>query len=167
VRIALYKRSNERHTLEIVRDDGSAERVECETRSCLLHDLLHYAVESEARLHTGFWGMLERGTTLAEMGDREKPLMAAAGQELAAIERIVGALHNVTKGHSTSDMFVAIERFLQASGAPSPEWLNEAFIHAVQARMRRLHGHWKATPFGGAMQLEWAAARPAPGATRP
>jgi len=28
---------------------------------------------------------------------------------------------------------------------------------AVQERMRKLMGHWKAIPFGGSMELEWSA----------
>jgi hypothetical protein len=46
VRIAFRKISDERHALAIVRDDGAREEIECETRSYLRHDFLHYAVES-------------------------------------------------------------------------------------------------------------------------
>lgn len=46
-----------------------ARPVACETRSYLVHDLLHYAVESEAGLSGGFWGNLARGKTLADMND--------------------------------------------------------------------------------------------------
>ena len=58
MRILLHKISDDRHTLEIVRADGRRERVDCETRSYLQHDLLHYAVETEASLAAGFWGSL-------------------------------------------------------------------------------------------------------------
>lgn len=55
VRIALRKISDERHDLTIVRGDGQRETVTCETRSVLVHDLLHHAVEAEAGLSYGFW----------------------------------------------------------------------------------------------------------------
>jgi hypothetical protein len=58
LRIAFHKISGQRHALEIVRAGGRRERVECETRSYLTHDLLHYAVEAEACLQDGFWGRL-------------------------------------------------------------------------------------------------------------
>ena len=40
-------------------------------------------------------------------------------------------------------------------GATMPDWLTEPFVVAVQERMRRLQGHWRATPFGGVMELPW------------
>lgn len=48
MRIAFTKLTQDRHRLEIRREDGSTESVELETRSYLLHDLGHYAVEAEA-----------------------------------------------------------------------------------------------------------------------
>jgi hypothetical protein len=37
------KLSDDQHRLEIVRTDGQREQMSCETRSYLVHDLLHYA----------------------------------------------------------------------------------------------------------------------------
>ena len=62
------------HRLEVFRDDGSCECVELETRSLLLHDLVHYAIEAQAEIRTGFYGLLASGTTLAALGDRDNPL---------------------------------------------------------------------------------------------
>jgi hypothetical protein len=64
------KLTDDQHSLQVVRDDGSREEIECETRSFLEHDLLHFAVEREAGLHSGFWGHVARGMTLARMNDR-------------------------------------------------------------------------------------------------
>ncbi len=46
------------HRFEYRRPDGSGEAVEMETRSFLFHNLLHYAVESEAGLRGSFYGIL-------------------------------------------------------------------------------------------------------------
>lgn len=81
--------------------------------------------------------------------------MRAPDHDLPAIEQIVGALHNVTKGRSAAEVAAGIQRFADALGATTPEWLDEAFIAAVQERMRRLDGEWKATPFGSAIELAW------------
>ena len=48
MRIGFRKLTDERHELAIVRDGGAREAVECETKSLLVHDFLHYAVELEA-----------------------------------------------------------------------------------------------------------------------
>ncbi|RYD92308.1 MAG: hypothetical protein EOP61_25810, partial [Sphingomonadales bacterium] len=57
-----FTRLNEaRHRFEAVRPDGVSEALEFETRSYLLHDFVHFAVEMEAGLQSGFYGQLARG----------------------------------------------------------------------------------------------------------
>jgi hypothetical protein len=149
--VVFRKMSEERHELEIVRDDGCRERVVCETRSYLVHDLLHYAVESEAEVRGGFWGSLANGKTLAEMNDRN----AMMGGEMPIIERVVGALSGAVKGRSAAEMVAALDQHAAALGSTNPAWLTVELVAAVQERMRKLLGHWKATPFGGSMELTW------------
>ena len=149
--VILTKVSDDRHSLELVHDGGSRERVVCETRSYLVHDLLHYAVEAEARIASGFWGRLAAGATLAEMNDRTRPMDDA----MAAVEQVVGALSGVTKGRSAGELVSGIRRFSASVGAASPEWLTEPFVAAVEERMRRLLGRWNATPRGGRMELRF------------
>ena len=108
MRIVFRKISDERHTLEIVRDDGRREEVECETRSLLVHDLLHLAVESEAKVTGGFWGNLAKGRTLADMNDRTGKAMAAEAPEMAVIERLVGSLSGAVKGRTAAEMVAAL-----------------------------------------------------------
>ena len=38
-----------------------------------------------------------------------------------------------------------------------PPWLDVAFAERVAERLRRLQGQWKATAFGGAMELVFGA----------
>jgi len=168
MRIVLRKISDEQHALAIVRADGQREEVELETRSLLMHDLIHYAVEAEAKLEGGFWGTLAGGATLAQMGgdgDRIDRALAPArpapgtaanpATDLAAIERLVGALSAVTKGRTAAELAAGMQRFADAQGARLPAWLTEPFVAAVLERMRRLTGRWRATPYGGTMELRW------------
>jgi hypothetical protein len=155
MRIAFLKISDERHTLEIIRDDGRREQVECETRSYLVHDLLHYAVETEAALDGGFWGNLARGKTLLDMNDRTGKAMQAENPEMAAIEGLVGPLSAAVKGRSAAEMVAGFSVYAAAMQSTAPEWLTERFVAAVQERMRKLMGEWKAIPFGGVMTLRW------------
>jgi hypothetical protein len=154
--IRLTKLSNEQHRLEIVRADGSGESVALETRSLLLHDLLHLAVESEARLETGFWGCLARGKTLADMNDRTGKSMKEYSADMATIEQAVGALTSAAKGEDARVVLAGLQRWLDAQERPLPPWLDEPFIVRVQERMRKLLGHWRATPFGETMIVRWA-----------
>lgn len=152
LRIAFRKITDERHALEVTRADGRTETALCETRSYLAHDLLHYAVESEARLHGGFWGNLAAGKTLAQMNDRSGAGMAG---EMGAIERIVGAMHMTTKGRPSREIVAGVRRFYESIGEQAPPWLTEALVDAVHARMRELQGAWRATPRGGRLELSF------------
>ena len=63
MQIRLTRLTNDRHRFEVVRDDGTRDARELETRSALLHDLVHYAVETEDGLKASFYGLLGSGKT--------------------------------------------------------------------------------------------------------
>jgi len=155
VHILLRKLSDDRHVLQIIREDGRSEEVECETRSYLHHDLLHYAVEAEARLDGGFWGNLAKGKTLAQMNERTGKAMQAESPQMMAIEQVVGALSAIGKGGSAAAIFAAIHDAATSAGVAFPTWLTSALASAVEERMRRVLGQWKATPYGESMALSW------------
>ena len=88
MKIRFERIDDARHRLTVDHDTAV-----CETKSLLLHDFLHYAIEKEAGLETGFWGTLASGRTFAELRQYSNP-------DLAVVEKIVGALHPSTKGWS-------------------------------------------------------------------
>jgi hypothetical protein len=120
VRIVLKKISDQRHELAIVRADGRRESVACETRSLLMHDLIHYAVEAAARIETGFWGRLAQGRTLAEMNDRAGLANPDEATEMATVERFVGALSSAAKGVPAADLVAGIRRYADALDTTTP-----------------------------------------------
>src|SRR5262245_11354117 len=101
VRVILTKLSSTRHRFELVRDGGTREGAELETRSLLLHDFIHYAVEASAGISYGFYGRLAAGASLASLSH---PAADGGGHpappdtELLQIEGIVGALTRFGKG---------------------------------------------------------------------
>jgi hypothetical protein len=142
------------HLFEYRRADGTGEAIEMETRSLLFHDLLHYAVESEAGLKGSFYGILAR------IGGYEELSVAggaALGGEIAITERVVGALTGAMRDEDLdADGFVeAVTEFLDVYEERAPRWFTPTFVLAVRERMRQLEGQWKATPFGTAMELEF------------
>jgi hypothetical protein len=137
------------HRFEAIRADGTRELREFETRSLLLHDLVHFAVESEARLRGGFYG------ALADGADYDAP---REGSEAMAIESVVGPLQGALKGEVDAGAFVTRHRAMQQSmDSHSPDWLTAELITRVLERLRRLQGQWRATPFGQAMELRFDA----------
>ena len=103
MRIVWTKLTGERHAFEVIRDDGSRDRAELETRSLLLHDLVHYAVEAEAGLQHAFYGKLAAGTELAELGAGPFP---PDDTELALAEALTGPMQSVFRGHTTRERYV-------------------------------------------------------------
>lgn len=142
--IARFTRLNPtHHRFEIIRDDGSRDMRELETRSLLTHDLVHFALESEGGLQHGFYGALARGASYETEAAME-------------IEYVVGPLQGLLKGEFDPETFV--ERFRavrENTEARMPDWLTADLIARVTDRYRRLQGQWRATPFGQAMELEF------------
>jgi len=163
VKIRFHKQSDARHELEVLRVGMASERVSCETRSYLVHDLLHFATESAAQLQNGFYGRLAAGVTLAELNERAKTMSAAGtySDEMLQIEQVVAMLSGSVKGLSPGEMMAAFERYEAASERALPAWVTADLVVRVEESMRRLLGHYRATAFGSFMELEW------PEATRP
>lgn len=157
MRILFTKIDDKRHALEIVRQDGSRDRVEIETKSLWLHDLTHFAVESEAGVQDGFWGLLAAGKTLAEMNDRSGQGIEGYAERMLTIEMLVGAISGALSGvplESVTENVRGYFAHLGRSGA-FPAWFTAEYMERVQDRMRKLVGHWNGTPFGDTMEIVW------------
>jgi len=153
MQIRLTRLTNERHRFEVVRDDGTREAHELETRSALPHDLVHYAVETEAGLNASFYGRLARGETYAALtaepsGDPE------AMQTEAVVARIQGVAKNDAWSGVDPESFAAsIVAGFRSLGHEPPTWLTGELLVRVRERLRRVQGQWRATPFHQALVL--------------
>jgi hypothetical protein len=135
------------HRFEAIRADGAREAHTFETRSLLLHDLVHFALESEAKLAGGFYGTLAAGASYNA---------ARPGSEAMDIEAVVGPLQSALKGEIDTDAFVArLRAARQSVGETAPDWLTGELIARVLERLRQLQGRWRATPFGKTLELEF------------
>lgn len=142
--IRLTKQSDRRHTLAVTRADGSSERVELESRSLLRHDLAHFAVETALSLRGGFWGSVARGAPLTGEG--------IEGREAALAETLAGPAQTLMRDDAgIGDYRALLERVL-------PERASDEAAASIHEQVRRLRGHWRATPFGGTMEIRWPAA---------
>lgn len=148
--IRMMRLTNERHRFEAVRADGSVERLELETRSFLLHDLVHFAVESAGQLDQGFFGLLARGEAYEASAD------TFAG-ETGRVEKVVAMLQGALKGEVDTTAFVERARaaFVAVDEA-APDWLTPEVVARSLEILRRLQGRWRATPFGGVMELAFS-----------
>jgi len=157
--IRLTRLTNDRHRFEIVRDDGTRESHELETRSTMLHDLAHYAVETEAALDNSFYGRLAQGITYEELTVLPPPT-----PEVMQTEVVVALMQNSFKdGRSPKTDAEQCARDIAAgfrsTGGEPPAWLTPDFIARARACLRRVQGQWRATPFHETMELEFPVCR--------
>lgn len=157
MQIRLTRLTNERHRLELVRDDGTREAHELETRSALLHDLVHYAVETEAGLKASFYGLLASGKTYEAL--TAEP---SGDPETMQTEAVVGRIQGIAKNDSWADvdpeaLAQSIAAGFRSVGREPPAWLSGDLIVRVRQRLRRVQGQWRATPFHQTLALEFPA----------
>lgn len=155
--VRLTRLTNERHRLEFVRDDGTRESRELETRSALLHDLVHYAVETEAGLNASFFGQIASGKTYAQLTD-EPSNDAEAMQTEGVVARIQGLAKDDAWSHvDPKALAESIAAGFLSLGHEPPAWLNADSLGRVRERLRRVQGQWRATPFHQTLTLEFPA----------
>ncbi len=156
--ITLTNISPTHHRFVCVREDGSREEAALETKTFLYHDLLHFAIESEAFLRDSFYGKLLKGESYRSLS--EKGMEAAVlteGKEIMMTERVVGVMTGVLQSDASPEAAISgLQNLLSASGERFPLWFTEDLIMRVQERMRKLMGEWKGTPFGETMTLEFS-----------
>lgn len=155
--VRLTKLSNTLHRFGYTRSDGSGQSIDLTTRNFLLHDLIHFAVESEGRFNRSFFGLLDNGETYESLGDADiTDDHHPGGEEILMTERVVGAFTALAKGTATADQVIAGVKNLQdAHEEPMPSWLTVDFVERVAERLRCLQGEWRATPFGATMELQF------------
>ena len=163
MRVVLTKLSDQRHALEVERADRRRERVELETRSCLNHDFTHFAVEEVAGLDEGFFGSLAAGRTFAELtAGADEPVEEYSGARMD-VERSVAVLQGMAKNVQRMESPALVHERIRSSLAPQdatpPAWFPVELVTKVQERLRRLLGQWRATPYGGSMELTWTSGR--------
>lgn len=154
--IRLTKISDQQHGVELVRNDGSRECIDLVTREALVHDFIHYSVEASIPTQGGFWGVLASGKSFAEMNDRSGESTREFAETLMMVEGMVGMMTGVIKGDlNPAQAIGAIRDYYAGIGQSAPEFLSERFVTDVRENMRKLQGHWKATPYGETMEVVW------------
>jgi hypothetical protein len=156
--IRFTRLSNDRHRFEVVRDDGTRESRELETRSTLSHDLAHYAVEVEAGLKESFYGRLAQGLTYDELTSAPPKT-----HEAMETERVVVLVQNTFKRGDEepappAEQARRIIASFESTESKPPGWLSADVMSRAVERLRRVQGQWRATSFHRTMELEFPAA---------
>jgi hypothetical protein len=157
MQITFVKESLTHHTLEVVRNTGSTEKVLLETKSFMPHDLIHFLYEQEAGLQNSFWGQIAQGKTFAELNDKAfLQTLVTGDSEIADTERIVGPLQGYFQADTTADYTVSqLYDLFSASNRILPSQITSVFLETLREKFRKLKGHWDAIKRSEPLLLTW------------
>ena len=150
--------------LECRRADGSATWQRQQGRQAAffpLHDLTHYALETELGLRDGFYGLVAAGWDIPDSEGKgtRGPLPA----ETLAVEHLVGMLDTERSGGAewtAADVNSQAARFAAAGGRAAPRAVTDAELARVRARVRELFDRWARLAPGETLELPFD--RPSP-----
>jgi hypothetical protein len=127
--------------VRIQRTDGSTEEATLNTREFMRHDMAHMAVEMEVPIARGYWGSVAAGLPLDGM--------SITGPDIVIAESLAGPAQSLIRDEADKEMFYSVLARMQ------PELITQELAYRIHERGRKLLGHWRATPFGGDMVIEW------------
>lgn len=138
----LFKKiSDERHSVEIIREDGSRDGIELKSRSFLRHDFAHFAVEIETPLPLGYWGSVAGGAPLGS--DIDTP-------EIWLAEALAGRVQTLMRENAAVGAYEAVLESVM------PDRASHDLAQRIHERVRQLRGHWRGTRYGEQMQIVWS-----------
>jgi hypothetical protein len=155
--IELTKRSDGSALLRCLRRDGSVTwQRQDEDRALFfpVHDLTHYAVETELGFGAGFYGLIAAGWDIAETTG--KGARGPLPEEAIAVEYIVGSFgaERVGDPPCTAEQFNQQARaFAQTRSLPEPRPLTDAELNRVRKRIDELSARWRDLPAGETLTL--------------
>jgi hypothetical protein len=162
IRISAVRTGEERDRVYVERADGTeVSWTWSREEPALPHDLVHWVVETEARLLHGFWGLVADGLDPARV-DRMAERIASgvtlrdmSGRDLTDLIHAECLTSAVTRPDRMPDaawsgLVEALERF----GVEPPD-LSAADLAAIEGRVGDLRRSWFETPAGSALELDF------------
>ena len=158
--IEFTKRADGRTVLRCVRGEGSVtwQRNDDEhARFFPLHDLTHYAVETELGFTQGFFGLIAAGCNIEETTG--KTARGALPNEALEVEYIVAAFSAERAGGaiaSAAEFNQLAATFASAKGMPPPRQLSDEDLARVRERFDELAAKWRSLSPGATLELSFA-----------
>jgi hypothetical protein len=161
--IQLTKRTDDGALLRCVRADGSATWQKQQGRQAAffpLHDLTHYAIETELCFRNGFYGLIAQGWEIDETTG--KSARGPLPDEAVVVEHLVGQLDlERTTGVTwpAAELNANAAAHFRQSDLPAPSRaLTDAELTRVRERLRGLYSQWRALRLGETLELAFELA---------
>jgi hypothetical protein len=159
--IALTRRSDGAVVFSLTRADGATtwqKRVGPTAEFFAVHDLTHYAVETELGFKRAFYGLVAEGWNLTDFG-RPWPRGPLPPEALPA-EVIVGYLDTARAAGerlTAEACNSSAAAYFANAGLASSVAVTDAVLDRIRARLSELVWRWHALPPGETMELTWGA----------
>jgi hypothetical protein len=157
LKIQFTKRTDGAALLKCIRDDDSATWQRQDDKYAAffpLHDLTHYAVETELDFHHGFYGLIAEGWDIADTTG--KTARGALPNEALEVEYIVSAFSAERAGDavaSAAEFNQLAVTFASAKGMPPPRQLSDDDLARVRSRFDQLADKWRSASPGSTLEL--------------
>jgi hypothetical protein len=161
--VHITKRPDGGSVLRCVRPDGSDTWQKLQGHQAAffpLHDLTHFAVESELGVSDAFYGLIARGWSIEDTTGKgaRGPLPDTA----LFVENVVGTLDTERASGSrwTAEEFNDnTDRYARNGGRPTPRRLTDDELLRIRKRRAELFAEWSALPTGKTLTLGFEAGR--------
>ena len=166
MKVQITKRADGGTVLKCIRADGS------ETWQKLmggqgaffpLHDLTHFAVESELGLSSAFYGLIASGWSIEDTTG--KGTRGALPEEALFAENVVGTLDGERAGGTrwtAAEFNYGLVLTAALQGRPAPRELTDDELARVRKRRAELFAQWNELPPGQTLELTFDPQRTAP-----
>ena len=159
MRILLTKKTDGTTVLKCVRGDGSETWQKNDKHAAFfaLHDLTHYAVETELGIPEGFFGVVASGWEINDTGQRGVATRLPA--DALFVENIVGTLDSERASGTrwTAEEFnYALGLKAEKDGRPKPRVLTDDELRRVRKRRSELFDAWHALDAGNTLELPFS-----------
>jgi hypothetical protein len=157
VTLQFTKREDGGALLKCIRADGSATWQRQDDDHAVffpLHDLTHYAVETELGFRQGFYGLIAEGWDIGETTGKSE--RGALPNEALEVEYFVSAFAAERAGGaatSAEEFNELAATFAQRRGMPPPRSLTDEELAKVRSRFEELAAKWRAMPPGETLEL--------------
>ena len=157
--IQLTKRNDGGSVLRCLRADGSVTWQKNEGRQAMffpIHDLSHYAVETELGFRSGFYGLIASGWDIKDTegkGPRD-----ALPSEAVTVEKIVGSFDVERAGGeewNADDFNDQAAAYAATHNLPAPPVWSDEDLGRIRRRIRDLVGRWSALEAGATLELTY------------
>lgn len=144
MKIEVKKATKHQCQYSVTRNDKSVERITLETKTYLVHDICHFAVEDNLHYVNGFWGLLSQGHSVNSLFGKDNPQTI----ELRFIERIVGPVQSVYSGHIPKEDFEQYISHLDNT-------MTNNFLGSCLTEIRAILQKWEQLSVGQYLTLKW------------